>query len=88
MKDIKPIKNTVEPKMRQISLQMRADAFMCLTLAVMGEWMLSSATKELMFDSMGRKLREFGYSEEEMKNFAEALNEAYQKFATYNDFMG
>jgi hypothetical protein len=71
-----------------ISVEMRADAFMCLALALFGEWMISSDSKVLIFAQMFTMLEALDYPEEDLAKFTVALNNAYEKFHKPNSFMG
>jgi len=67
---------------------MKADAFMCLTLALLRESWMSSDIKVLIFHGMRHNMKELGYSEDEMEDFNEALAKVTEKLLVKNSFMG
>lgn len=73
---------------KKIPDKMMRDAFMALSVSIFQEFFLSSDTKFFLFNGMKVNLQEMGYSDEEMKDFVDAFNEAVKQFNQKNSFMG
>jgi hypothetical protein len=67
---------------------MYADAFNSLILAILEDFLLSTDTKVMIFDSMLLKLKKRGYSDIEINHFKGCINEIFNRFNKKSDFMG
>lgn len=67
---------------------MYADAFNSLILAILEDFLLSTDSKVIIFHSMLLKLKERGYSENEINDFKECINEIFNRFNKKSSFMG
>lgn len=74
-------------KMAAVSLQMRADAFAAMTVAMLQEFFMSSDIKSIILMSTLRHL-EKKYNEDEMEVFRTAMIEIVNKYTKKNGFMG
>lgn len=67
---------------------MYADAFNSLILAILEDFLLSTDSKVMIFESMLLKLEERGYSEVEINYFKGCINEIFKRFNRKSSFMG
>jgi len=69
--------------------KMMSDAFIALSLSLLQESFMSSDTKLFILQNMLDNLKQTGkYTEKEMDNFKDCMNQVIKMFMTTNSFMG
>jgi hypothetical protein len=88
-KDVQIIRNITETAGKDLPEKMMKDAFIALTLSLLGEFFLSGDTKMVVLQGMLGNLKDTGrYTEKEIDDFRECMNKVIKMFMTKNDFMG